>query len=137
MSETRPKAISIRQPWAWAVIHAGKDVENRSEAAVRVMAKAVGQRIFIHASLSNDRTQFEQSLDFLDDIGVARPAPGALERGGIIGSAKIECLVTRSDSPWFFGPCALRLVDPRPLPFFAVRGQLNLFYVDAPQGMAP
>ncbi len=23
-------ALSIRQPWAWAVIHAGKDVENRS-----------------------------------------------------------------------------------------------------------
>ena len=23
------KAISIRQPWAWAIVHAGKDIENR------------------------------------------------------------------------------------------------------------
>ncbi len=24
------KAITVRQPWAWAIMHAGKDVENRS-----------------------------------------------------------------------------------------------------------
>lgn len=24
------KAISIQQPWAWAILHAGKDVENRT-----------------------------------------------------------------------------------------------------------
>ena len=23
------KALSIRQPWAWAILHAGKDIENR------------------------------------------------------------------------------------------------------------
>ena len=23
------KALSIRQPWAWAIINAGKDIENR------------------------------------------------------------------------------------------------------------
>jgi len=23
------KAISLQQPWAWAILHAGKDVENR------------------------------------------------------------------------------------------------------------
>ncbi len=28
-------AISIRQPWAWAVIRAGKDVENRTEGAAK------------------------------------------------------------------------------------------------------
>ena len=26
------KAISIRQPWAWAILHAGKRVENRGPA---------------------------------------------------------------------------------------------------------
>lgn len=25
-----PKALSLRQPWAWAVVHGYKDVENRS-----------------------------------------------------------------------------------------------------------
>ena len=24
------KALSVRQPWAWAIIHAGKDIENRT-----------------------------------------------------------------------------------------------------------
>ena len=24
------KAITVHQPWAWAIIHAGKDIENRS-----------------------------------------------------------------------------------------------------------
>jgi hypothetical protein len=28
------QAISVRQPWAWAIIYAGKDVENRSRDAV-------------------------------------------------------------------------------------------------------
>ncbi|WP_409188395.1 hypothetical protein [Bradyrhizobium sp. RDM4] len=30
-------ALSVRQPWAWAIIHGGKDVENRSAPAVRNM----------------------------------------------------------------------------------------------------
>jgi hypothetical protein len=24
------KALSIRQPWVWAIVHAGKDIENRT-----------------------------------------------------------------------------------------------------------
>lgn len=27
-------ALSVRQPWAWAIIFAGKDIENRSWQAV-------------------------------------------------------------------------------------------------------
>jgi len=26
------KALTVRQPWAWAIIHGGKDVENRTQA---------------------------------------------------------------------------------------------------------
>jgi hypothetical protein len=26
------RAITVRQPWAWAIIHGGKDVENRTQA---------------------------------------------------------------------------------------------------------
>ena len=69
MSEARRKALSIRQPWAWAIIHAGKDVENRSEAAVKVMAGAVGQRIFIHAARTFSRAAFEENCDFLKSSG--------------------------------------------------------------------
>ena len=27
-------ALSVRQPWAWAIIHGGKDVENRTKYAI-------------------------------------------------------------------------------------------------------
>ena len=49
MSELR-RAIAIRQPFAWAVIHGGKDVENRSASARRLFEPAVGERVLIHAS---------------------------------------------------------------------------------------
>jgi hypothetical protein len=29
MTHQAVKALTIRQPWAWAVVYAGKDVENR------------------------------------------------------------------------------------------------------------
>jgi len=44
------RAISVRQPFAWAIIHAGKDVENRSPNARRQFQAAVGERVLIHAS---------------------------------------------------------------------------------------
>lgn len=28
-SDLHQVALSIRQPWAWAILHAGKDIENR------------------------------------------------------------------------------------------------------------
>jgi hypothetical protein len=40
------KALSVRQPWAWAIIHAGKDIENwtwrthyRGEVAIHASSK--------------------------------------------------------------------------------------------------
>jgi len=37
-------ALSVRQPWAWAIIHAGKPVENRSKLAIAAAAmKARGE----------------------------------------------------------------------------------------------
>ena len=75
-SDTRQRAISIRQPWAWAVIHGGKDVENRSETAARAYRPAVGQRVFIHASasrLSADRLR--QALEYLAAWACRRRCP--------------------------------------------------------------
>ena len=49
-SDTLRRAIAMRQPMAWAVIHAGKDVENRSSSARRLFKPAVSERVLIHAS---------------------------------------------------------------------------------------
>ncbi len=52
--------------------------------------------------------------------------------GGVIGSVLIADIVTRSRSPWFIGPAALVLADPRPEPFLRLRGQVGLFRVQSP-----
>lgn len=41
------KAITLTAPWAWAVAHAGKDVENRT----RRCPSLLGERIAIHAGV--------------------------------------------------------------------------------------
>jgi len=62
MTEVRyVKALSIRQPWAWAILHAGKDIENRPERIARIAEKLIGQRMYIHAGLKLD----ESALDFM------------------------------------------------------------------------
>lgn len=47
------KALTVRQPWAWAIVHAGKDVENRTW---RPPPAIIGQRIIIHAGKEIDQT---------------------------------------------------------------------------------
>lgn len=50
------KGISVRQPWAWSIIHGGKDVENRS----RNIAGSYRGPVAIHASKTVD----EDALDY-------------------------------------------------------------------------
>lgn len=52
------RALTVRQPWAWAIVHGGKDVENRSRNA------AGGYRgpIAIHAGLREDDDAYADDL---------------------------------------------------------------------------
>lgn len=126
-SETQRWAIAIKQPNAWAVIHAGKDVENRSATAIRAYRPAVGHRVYIHSSKGMTRAEYERAAEFMAKIGVRCPAPDELARGGIIGSVLVVGIVTAHRSRWFRGPHALVLADPRPAPFRSARGQVGLF----------
>lgn len=119
-------ALSVRQPWAWAIIHAGKDIENRTAAAVRYMAGRRG-RIAIHASKGMTREEYESAVDFMASIGVTVPQPSDLLRGGIFGSVEVTGIVDESESRWFFGPRGLTLRDPRPCKFIPARGALGFF----------
>ena len=126
---TRPdRAISIKQPWAWAIIHADKDVENRKRPS-RFQA-AVGRRIYVHASKGMTRAEYADAAEFMASIGVRCPAPANLEFGGIIGSVLVTSIVTQHRSKWFGGPAALALADPRPEPFVPMRGRLGLWRVE-------
>lgn len=113
--------LSIRQPWAWLIVNGHKDIENRGWPTNRI------GKILIHAGKGMTRDEYDDARDVADDLGVAIPKFGDLERGGIVGRATISGCVDRSRSPWFFGPYGFVLVDAAPLPFVQCRGQLGFF----------
>lgn len=119
-------ALSVRQPWAWAIIHGGKDIENRSWRSDNPGLKFRG-RFCVHAAAGMTRAEYEDAADTMAMLGVECPAPAALQRGGIIGVATVADIVTESASGWFFGPKGLVLRDPEPVDFIGVGGQLGFF----------
>jgi hypothetical protein len=119
------KAISIRQPWAWLIIHEGKDIENRT------WSTKLRGRVLIHAAKGMTVREYLDVCDVLWRIKpqICLPNMAALEYGGIIGSVEIVDCLTQSDSPWFFGPHGFVLRDPQPLPFRPMKGRLGFFEV--------
>ncbi|MGP1355774.1 hypothetical protein [Roseicyclus sp.] len=57
MTALPPIALSVRQPSAWAIIHGGKDVENRSLGAIRAGRMGPG-RIAIHAASGMKQAEY-------------------------------------------------------------------------------
>lgn len=122
-------AISIRQPWAWAIIHAGKDIENR-DWPTRFRGP-----VCIHAAKGMTRDEYEDCLAAMHHISQTNPFPSGLTmphfdslvRGGIVGTAEINGCISDSDSPWFFGKFGFRLSNVRPVDFIPVRGALGFF----------
>lgn len=127
-------ALSVRQPWAWAIIHAGKDIENRSAAAVNHGMTC--KRIAIHASKSMAREEYEDARRFIDDVlyrnaqNGSTPRPDELVRGALIGSVSVVDVVKSSDSLWWMGPRGLVLKDAcawsSPIPCAGALGYFNL-----------
>lgn len=124
-------ALSVRQPWAWAIIHAGKRLENRSAFAI-ARGSMKPARICIHASKGMTRDEYEGANDTIvrirSDRFVHIPRPDLLVRGAIIGTVTVTGKVNDSTDPWFFGPWALTLEAPEalaePIP---VGGELGYF----------
>lgn len=85
------KALSIKQPWVHAILHLGKDVENRTWKT-----KHRGW-IALHASAKPDR----------DGRFPGRPKTPDLEDldySAICGVARIVTVVEKSRSKWFHRP---------------------------------
>jgi len=119
-------ALSVRQPWAWAIIHAGKNIENRGHVAITKGGMKRG-RIAIHASKGMTQEEYASAYDFMRSIDVVCPPPGALIRGGIIGSVDVVDIVTRSSSRWFFGPRGLVLANTQSCEPIPCSGALGYF----------
>lgn len=129
------KALSIRQPWVWAILHAGKRIENRSWWAT------FRGRFLIHASKGCTRAEYDEAAEWIDMAtmgtqlsGIEIPPLSELPRGMIVGAATVvDCLGAESDAtddPWFCGPCGLVLDNVVPLTEpIPCKGELGFFNV--------
>lgn len=115
--------LSIRQPWPWLILNAGKDIENRDWCT-----KYRG-RFNIHASKGMKVDEYWDAKDFAQRLGFTIPGYNDLQRGGIIGSAELVDCVTQSPSKWFFGKYGFVLRDPQSHTFYPCKGQLGFFKV--------
>jgi ASCH domain len=91
------KVLTIRQPWAWAVIYGGKDVENRRwRTAYRGL-------LLIHAGKNADpdpEANPRLLWTMADPEAFAQPRQAWEAREAIIGFVYLADVLTDSPSPW-------------------------------------
>lgn len=146
--EAEPFALTIHQPWAWAITAGLKRFENRTW---RPPHKVIGKRIWIHASqrIDGDGVRFVES----QRLAVPKDLPmGALIGTAVVtgflkeepptielptdrdftfqemGEAAIGRVLKRWPDPWLFGPYGWLLEDALTLtaPIFC-RGFQNVW----------
>lgn len=121
-------AISIRQPWAWAILHAGKDVENRTWPLPK---KYLNTPVLIHAGKTVD----EDAVDFLACIGMiqcGRPMPDTYPKGGIVGALIFSGTVS-TNSKWAEDDLNHWSIERAwPAQFHPCPGRIGFFEVDYP-----
>jgi hypothetical protein len=119
-------ALSVRPAWAWAIIHGGKDVENRSTRT------SVRGRFLVHASLALKPSDFAKATQALCAAGEHSilPREDEFAAGGFIGSGELIDVAEQCDSPWFAPGCyGWMLRNPRPMEFLPYRGRRSWFHV--------
>ena len=120
------KAVSIRPAWAWAIIHGGKDVENR------LRRTRFRGRFLVHASLTVRQADYERATQALCAAGerAILPREDEFSVGGFIGSVELVDVAEASESVWYApGHFAWILRNPRPMEFFPYRGRRSWFLV--------
>lgn len=117
------KALTLWQPWAWAVAAGHKPIENRPWPPP---ARAIGSRIAIHAGRRWDDAG---ALAISRNLGELADLPAMHVRGAVIGVATIQFCFMSNDiisdlgddqRRWFTGPYGWFLTDviqlERPVP---------------------
>ncbi len=141
------RALSVRQPWAWAILFAGKRIENRSRNT------NVRGDFLLHAAKGCTAKEYAAAARFMALRGLVRVAgitpkqtwlPGCdppilppleeLQRGGFVGVASLVDVVRPGDlegGPWhepkFYG---WRLDNVEAIPFRKASGLLGFFSVN-------
>lgn len=117
-------ALSIRQPWCWAITHAGKDIENRE------WWTDFRGPFLLHAGKTLEKGVIgDMAGDFELPFDLEIPSESSLALGGIVGMASLTDCVSRSPSRWFFGRWGFCLAQARSLPFVPLKGVLGFFPV--------
>ena len=134
------RGLSIKQPWAWAIVNAGKRIENRSwptHYRGPVLIHASGMRGNKQALLEEVEDGWESVMYMANASGVdlshVKPNLGMFRQhaGGVVGRANLVDCVEAYDSPWFVGPWGFVLQDVEPTPFVQWPGSLGLWNVPA------
>lgn len=119
------KALTIRQPWCWAILYAGKDIENRD------WNTNLRGRIAIHAAKGMTREEYQDGIEFIAlaayEAGMSNlveyrkikdlviPDYEEMTRSAIVGTVEIVSSLRESTSPWFQGRFGFQLANPRSL----------------------
>jgi hypothetical protein len=149
------KALSLRQPWANAVLYLGKHIENR-----RWSTKFRGD-FLIHAAKGMTKAELSSALEFCEDVlgnsrcfdVIRELSRVSLKFGGIVGRARLVDViaprpefvltgveshyppsVTRTPDLWRWHmreQYGFVLADVAPLPFIPCKGELGFFDVPA------
>ena len=124
------KALSIRQPWAFAIMKGAKDIENRDWYTY------VRGEIYIHTGKKEEVDDVEMVIH---NVAMHLNQPYEAVRaeyeanknlGCILGTVELVDCVDESDSSWFTGDHGFVLKNPKPVTPFPYRGQLNFFKVE-------
>ncbi len=117
------KILTIRQPWAWAILHAGKNIENRSWYTHH------RGPLLIASAASISLADYERSArELAQHYRIKIPPRGQLTCAAILGMVDLVDCVEEHRSRWFTGDCygfVLRnpVPFPKPIPW---KGRLGL-----------
>jgi hypothetical protein len=147
------RGLSIRHPWAWAILHAGKRIENRDwycDYRGPVLIHASKLRQTKHKAPMDFTVEWRLVHGILRKVGLDKDSLPPVsyrsllaESGGIIGRARIvDCILPNGGKvgggrhplaadPWYAGNFGIVLEDVQALPFTAYKGSLGLWKVNA------
>lgn len=121
------KALSVCQPWAWAILHAGKSVENRTW---RTRHRGP---LLIHASSSRKWLKPKLLSNWQHAYGTPLPSIQELPFGAIIGQVElVDCVPIDAMEPgnaWAVGPWCWILANPVVTTPIPCKGRTLLFKV--------
>jgi hypothetical protein len=137
-------ALTLHAPWAYAVAHLGKTIENRGWV---VPSRLMGQRLAIHAGARSDASTWE-AVERAYGLRSASVFRDTEPRGAVVAVATVAGMVDarlehdvrlegigsvdHCFSPWWIGPVGWILSDvitlPSPVP---CKGRLGVWTLPA------